>query len=201
MQLALALQLKEEKNDIQHIARAYASLAAAHQSAGDYQSASACLHDLLRVSQESGNFAAKAHALDSIGILHARQGNYQEAESSLTEGYRLRRQLMEMGSEGANRPELDRCRMLLGLVKASGKGSGTRVGAMFDTVLANDIKKLLDWKISRSELVQVPAAPAARPTLSKLLSTSYKPAGVADDPEPALEPGPTDAAVTEPGPL
>lgn len=151
------------------------------------------------MAHASGNDAARAHALDSIGILHARQGQYQEAESSLTEGYKLRRTLMASGSESANRPELDRCRTLLGLVKASGKGVGSRAGAMFDTVLANDVKKLLEWKISRNELVAVPAAPAARPSLSKLLSTSYKPAGAADDLE--AEPGPSGGGDVEPGPL
>jgi tetratricopeptide (TPR) repeat protein len=143
------------------VARGFAALAAAYIAADQCNSALDCLNELLAVATATGNGRAHADALEALGLLHAREGRWAGAETSLASAYALRRKALASGEVGSERGQVDKCAILLGLVR--GASTGSRATQLFSAVQASNTEALLRWRVSRVELpgTVVPVQPAA----------------------------------------
>lgn len=142
LQLRLSVTAKDAADEV---SQAYAALAAAHQAAGDGPAAAQCLEELLNQALASGNLRAQAEAAENLALIHAKHGEYEKAESQLQLAYGLRKQLVAAGT--GSRAELEKVRILVGLIKGA-----SRVSPLMSTLIAIDIKALLNWKLRGKEL-------------------------------------------------
>ncbi len=151
LQLRISISEPSQQGDI---SQAYAALAAAHQACGDGPAAAECLQELVRSAKASGNLRAQAEAAENLALIHAKHSEYQQAESQLQEAYELRKALVQ--SQAGSRAELEKVRILLGLVKGT-----SRTPSLLSSIVSIDVKALLNWKVQRTELVAPVASVAA----------------------------------------
>lgn len=118
---------------------ARAALAHAYEATGSPEEAIRQLENLLNVASEAGELKAQASACLNLGILYNGRGDHEKSVELLEQHFDLARQL-------GDRKLIDAARVVLGVVRGSGK-----LRSYIDLV-NNDLDKLLKWKSKRQAL-------------------------------------------------
>lgn len=118
---------------------ARAALAQAYEATGNTPEAIKQLENLLNVASEAGELTAQASACLNLGILYNGRGEHEKSVELLEQHFDLARQL-------GDRKLIDSARVVLGMVKGSGKLK------LYINLVNNDLPKLLQWKSKRGVL-------------------------------------------------
>jgi len=143
-----AIELQKQYLDICRVhedrsgeSAARAALARAFEATGMAQEAIRQLESLLGVASEAGELKAQASACLNLGILYNGRGDHHKSVELLEQHFDLARQI-------GDRRLIDSARVVLGMVRGSGKMQA------YVGLVSTDLDKLLRWK-SKRQLVDV----------------------------------------------
>lgn len=115
------------------------ALAQAYEAVGSTQEAIKQLENLLNVASEAGELRAQAGACLNLGILCNGRGDHEKSVELLEQHFDLARQIGDRGL-------IDSARVVLGMVRGSGKLKS------YVDLVSGDLDKLLRWKSKRATL-------------------------------------------------
>jgi tetratricopeptide (TPR) repeat protein len=118
---------------------ARAALAQAYEATGSPQEAIRQLENLLQVACEAGELKAQASACLNLGVLYSGRGDHEKSVELLEQHFDLARQL-------GDRRLIDAARVVLGMVRGSGKLQS------YIELVNTDLDRLLKWKSKRAAL-------------------------------------------------
>lgn len=115
------------------------ALAQAYEAVGSTQEAIKQLENLLNVASEAGELRAQAGACLNLGILCNGRGDHEKSVELLEQHFDLARQIGDRGL-------IDSARVVLGMVRGSGKLKS------YVDLVSGDLERLLRWKSKRATL-------------------------------------------------
>jgi len=98
--LEQALQLSQQLDDDEYIARLHLEMGTAYMAVGYYVQAHDYYHNALKHWRKTGNILRQADLLNKLGILFSQRGDYERAASVLEEGLKYAQQSGNVRREG-----------------------------------------------------------------------------------------------------